>query len=171
MNRIVLALVLVWATFSAQAHKVTIDFKHTGSFAAYKTYSWAGPPEAATNQLMAGRVVAFVEEALAAKHLRRVPSGGDLLIHFRIDVQEQPQFITYTDQVGFGFGWDWGSSVSTTVSTPFLTSILTVDMVDARQGQLVFQGVSSQSFSSRPEKNTRKFAEAVNRIFAKYPPL
>jgi hypothetical protein len=43
-------------------------------------------------------------------------------------------------------------------------------MVDANQKKLVFQGTSTQTISSRPERNSRKLAKAVNEIFEKYPP-
>jgi hypothetical protein len=169
MNRIVLAIAILWSISSADAHKVTVDFGHQAKFANYRTYCWVGPPEVESmSQLLADRVTGFVEEALASRHLKRVPAGCDLLIRFRMTVQEQEQYITYTS--GFGGYWDWGTSVSTTVSDPILTSTLTVDMVDGRTDRLVFQGVSTQSLSSKPEGNTKKLAKAVNSIFAKYPP-
>jgi hypothetical protein len=154
------------------AQKVRVDFEHTGnSFSTYKTYSWAGPPDVQyMNQLMAERVVGFVDEALACRHLRRVETGGDLLIRFQINVQEQDQYITYSNATGFGFGWDWGGVTSTTIVEPLLLGTLTVDMIDARRGRLVYQGVSTQSVSSKPEKNTKRLARAVNKIFEKYPP-
>jgi hypothetical protein len=43
-------------------------------------------------------------------------------------------------------------------------------MVDAKQNQLVFQGTSTQAVSTRPERNSKKLAKAVNEIFEKYPP-
>jgi len=169
MNRIVPAFVLSSVISLAVAQRVRVDFDHACNFANYHTYSWAEQPDGQPmNQLMTQRVAAFVEEALAAKHLRRVPSGGDLLIHFQMRVSEQEQYITYTN--GFGFGWNWGSTISTTTSDPFLEGALTVDLVDARRNQLVFQGVSTDYVSSKPQKNTKRLAKGVNKIFEKYPP-
>jgi hypothetical protein len=120
---------------------------------------------------MVQRVTGFVEEALAARHLKRVETGGDLLLRFKVRVQPQEQYITYTDPIGFGWtGWTWGGTVSTTIAEPILLGTLIVDMIDARRQQLVFQGVSTESISSRPEKNTKKLARAVNKIFERYPP-
>jgi hypothetical protein len=42
--------------------------------------------------------------------------------------------------------------------------------VDANQKRLVFEGTSTQTISSRPERNTRRLTRAVNEIFEKYPP-
>jgi hypothetical protein len=169
MNRIVLAFALWCSVGSIAAEKVRIDFEHAGNFSNYKTYRWAEPPAVEPfNQLMAERLTGFVEEALAAKNLKRVQTGGDLLIRLNIQVHEQDQFITFTN--GPAFYWDWGSTISTTTVEPILLGVLTVDLVDARQGRLVFQGVSTDSISSRPERNTRRLAKSVNKIFARYPP-
>jgi len=168
MKRLVLALTFTCVSL-AGTPKVHVDFEHTGNYSNYRTYRWDGPPQVQyLNQLMVQRITGFVEEALAAKHLKRVDNGGDLLIRFRMSVQEQENFITYTD--GFGFDWDWGGGISTTIVEPVLLGTLTLDMVDARRDQLVFQGVSTESISSKPEKNTKKLARAVHKIFEKYPP-
>ena len=123
MNRIVLAFVITSFVSLVDAHKVTVDYGHGANLAGYKTYCWAGPPDVqALSQLMAERVTGFVEEALAARHFRRLETGCDLLIRFRITVQERPQFVTYTNSFGPTWDWDWGSSISTTTVEPILTS-------------------------------------------------
>jgi hypothetical protein len=114
------------------------------------------------------RIMGFVEEALAAKGLRRVTTGGDLLINFQMKLQEQ--YITYTNGYGWGWDWGWGNSISTTTVDPVKLGTLVVDLVDARSGRLVFQGVATGSIGSRPEKNTKKLAKMVHKTFEKYPP-
>jgi len=46
---------------------------------------------------------------------------------------------------------------------------LVIDMVDAKQ-HLVFEGILTQTISSRPEKNVKKLAKAVSEVLDKYPP-
>jgi hypothetical protein len=178
MNRIVLVMALAGALSPGFAHKVRVDYDHGRSFSHFKTYSWGSPPDgtvlpaqwgegAFPNQLMQERIVAYVEEALAARGLRRVQKGGDLVIAYQIQVSEEQQLTT----VGSGFGWGWdGGGVATTTMQTFLKGTLVVDMVDGRQNKLVFQGVSTQSVSSRPGKNTKKLQKAVAEIFERYPP-
>jgi hypothetical protein len=43
-------------------------------------------------------------------------------------------------------------------------------MSDARQKQLVFQGVSTATISSRAEKNAKRLQKGINEMFEKYPP-
>jgi hypothetical protein len=47
--------------------------------------------------------------------------------------------------------------------------MLVIDMVDAKQ-HLVFEGILTQTVSSRPEKNAKKLAKAVSEVLDKYPP-
>lgn len=182
MNRIVLLGALLAAS-SGFAHAVRVDFSHATHFSCYKTYRWVAFPESPTqplfpNQLMDQRITHFVEEALASRGLRRVTTGGDLLVSYNMIVTAQPQFVTFNDWGGPGWGWGWGGpgwgggwgGISTTTVQTFYQGTLVIDMVDARRNELIFQGTSTQSVSSRPAKNTERLAKAVNRIMAKYPP-
>jgi len=176
MNRITALLALACAVSSSFAQKVRVDYDHGANFSHYKTYRWAQLPEARPaeaqfpNQLMQERIVAFVEEALAAKRFTRVETGGDLLVGYQMKVTEQPQFTTYTDGIGPGWGWGWSNGISTTTTQTILIGNLSIDMVDPRQKQLVFQGVWNETISSKPWKNTKKLAKAINKMFEKYPP-
>jgi hypothetical protein len=171
MKRLVLIIALVCAVWPVVAQKARVDFDHACDFSHYRTYRWVGPPDMDSfNQLMQERVTGMVEEALASKQLKRVQTGGDLLVGLRMNVQEQPVFTTFTDGTGFGWGAGWGSSISTTTTQLFQQGILTINLVDSHRNQLVFQGVSAATLSSRPARNTKRFAKAVNEIFEKYPP-
>ena len=67
MNRIVAILALAFAISPVAAQKVRVDFDHKNDFSHYQTYRWAGPPTGDDlNQLMQGRRVGFIEEALSA---------------------------------------------------------------------------------------------------------
>jgi hypothetical protein len=171
MMKRVLAIVALAGTMSpVPAQKARVDFDHSCDFSHFQTYRWAAPPNAdPLNQLMQLRVVGFVEEALAARRLRRVETGGDLLVNFQMDVREEKVYTTFTDG-GFGWGWGWGSGVATTTAQVINLGTLTVDVVDSRRNRLVFQGVSTSPISSKPAHNTKRLAKAVNEIFEKYPP-
>ena len=172
MNRIALLLAVACTVSPDVAQKVRVDYDHGFPFSHYRTYRWVALPEAQSpneqfpNQLMQERIMTFTEEALAAKGLKRVDTGGDLLVGYQMKVAEQQQFTT----VGSGWGWGWGSEFTTTTTETILKGTLVIDMMDPRQKQLVFQGVSSSTISSKPQKNTKKLRKAINEIFEKYPP-
>jgi hypothetical protein len=115
-------------------------------------------------------VTGFVEEALGARRLRRVETGGDLLVNFHMNVRQEEVFTTFGDTMGFGWGWGWGSGVATTTTQVIDLGTLTVDLVDSHRNKLVFEGVSTAPISAKPAHNTKRLAKAVNEIFEKYPP-
>jgi len=190
MNRIILLGALVIIVSTAFAHKIRVDFDHDTHFSRYKTYHWVQPaysgPEQVQfpNQLMEERVTGFIDKALAARGLKRVTNGADLLINYRINVTEQPVVSTFYSGPGPGWGWGWasgwgsgwgpgagwGSGVATTTLQTYYEGTLVINMVDAKENQLVFQGTSTQAVSSRPQKNTKKLAKAVDEVFEKFPP-
>ena len=167
MNRIVLVFTLAYVISPMAAEKVRVDFDHNCDFSRYHTYRWVASPDMTfLNQLMQERVIGFVEEALAAKRLRRVETGGDLLVNIQMNVQPQSVFTTFSD----GFGYGWGGGITTTTEEVILQGALTVDLIDSHRGRLVFQATSTGSVSSKPEHNTKKLAKSVREIFEKYPP-
>jgi hypothetical protein len=173
MNRAVLLAAVVCTIAPGAAQKVRVDFDHTCDFSRYRTFRWVAPPEQqALNQLMQERVVSFVEEALAARRLKPVKADGDLLVSYRTTVTREEQFTTFSDVTGPGWGWGWGwqSGAAITTVQPYLVGTLIVDLTDARKQRLIFEGVASETLSSRPERNTKKLAASVRKIFDKYPP-
>jgi Domain of unknown function (DUF4136) len=178
MKRILVLGALACAASIGFAHKARVDFDRGIHFSCYKTYSWVHSADASSpqalfpNQLMRERISGYIDEALAARGLKRVTTGGDLLISYQVKVTEQPLFTTFSDGPGPGWGWDWGwgSGFSTTTVQNIYDGTLVIDMVDANQQQLVFQGTSTHTISSRPEKNAKRLAKAVSEVFEKYPP-
>jgi len=171
MKRLLAILAVASAISPVAAQKARVDFDHAGDFSHYQTYRWAAPPNAdVLNQLMQLRVIGFVEEALAARHLKRVETGGDLLVNFQMDVRQENVYTTFADTTGFGWGWGWGSTMATTTTQVITLGTLTVDLVDSHRNRLVFQDVSTAPISSKPAHNTKRLAKAVKQIFQKYPP-
>jgi len=179
------------AVVQAAAQEVHVDYDHGCAFSRYKTYAWEQPqpqrpPSSRAlfpNQLMQERIIRFVEEALAAKGLARTETGADVLVAYEVKVSEEPQFTTYADSMGPGWGWDnwgccgwsgaWGGSwgtVSTTTTEIIRLGTLVINLTDSHQKQLVFQGLSTAAVSSKAEKNIKRLQKGVSEIFEKYPP-
>jgi hypothetical protein len=188
MSRIMMFLALA-SSVSPCIAQIRVDYAHGWDFSRYKTYRWVEAHETPSpdvqfpNQLMRERTVAFLEEVLAAKNLTRVETGGDLLVGYDLTVTALPQFTTFTDAGGPGWGWGgagwaspgccgwggWGSGFSTTTVQTVLSGTLVVNMTDACQKRLVFQGVSTETISSRAEKNTKRLKKGIDEMFEKYP--
>jgi hypothetical protein len=170
MNRIAALLALACAMLPAQAQRVRVDFDHAVHFSHYKTYSWAPAPEGQwpetlfPNELMRKRIAGFIEEAFAAKGIKRVASGGDLVVGYQVAVSEEPIYTTFNN------GWGWDGGISTTTVQTIYHGTVVVEVRDAHRDKLIFQGVATQTISSRPARNTKRLAKAVSEIFEKYPP-
>ena len=190
MIRILLVLTLACAGLPGKAQRVRVDYDHGCNFSHYRTYQWVKSQTAPLsdaqfpNQLMQERIVRFVEEELANKGFRRVNIGGDVLLSYDVRVVVLPQLNTFTDFSGTIWGWDgwwsgwgwpssgccgWGSSFSTTTLQTIRKNNLTVSMTDAHQNRLIFQGISSDELSSKPEKNTKRLQKGICEMFEKYP--
>ncbi len=179
MNRIMVLGALLCAVSPSFAHKIRVDFKRGVDFSRYKTYSWvrpAGAPPADAlfpNQLMQERIAGFVDQAVGCRGFKRVASGGDLLVSYRMSVTAVPHYVTFNDGGpygwGWGDGWGWSGGFSTTTVQTIYEGTLVVDMVDAHKNQLVFEGTSTHTISSSPERNTKKLDKAVREVFEKYP--
>jgi len=173
------ALIAISSSF---AHAVRVNFDRAAHFASYKTYRLVPSPGAQSSgkpgpgQLMEQRIAASIQERLARRGLKRVATGGDLLVRYRLIVAEQPRSVSFTDTLAPGWGpgitaWTvWAAEYTRSTADSFYKATLVIDIVDAKRGKLVFEGTSTQSVSARPQENTERWAKAVSRVMAKYPP-
>jgi hypothetical protein len=173
MKRIMVLGLLLISVSSGLAYQVQVNFDPAIHFSGYKTYRLvpiaaqslrALPP----NRLMEERIAGFIEERLATTGLKRVTTAADLMISYRIDIKDYPQNINLSDGVG-PTGLGWGDAVYTATVRIIRERTLVIDMVDAKQ-HLVFEGILTQTISSRPEKNAKRLAKAVSEVLDKYPP-
>src|SRR5271166_3392400 len=104
---------LICLGVAAFAQEVQFDYNRSANFQAYKTYQWIDyKPVAPGDQLLDQDIKRAVDEQLAGKGLRRVESGGDLLVGYQAGVSQEKQF----DGFGLGpRGWGgWGNAQVTT---------------------------------------------------------
>ena len=161
----------------AFAQKVRVDYDHGANFAKYHTYTW-GKTQASPeiNQLMEQRIVAEIDENLARCGLKRVETGGDLIVTYQAAVKQHMEFTTFGDGGGWGWGPGWGygygygGGISTTTEKEIPVGTIVVDLLDPQAKQLIFRGTATETLSSKPEKNTKKMSKAMGKMFEKYPP-
>lgn len=173
MKRIIVLGALLISVSSGFAYQVQVNFDPAIHFSRYKTYRLADSTAAQSvralspNRLTEERIAGFIEGRLATAGLKRVTTGADLVISCRIIVRDYPQRINLSDGVG-PTGLGWGDAAYTTVRV-IREETLVIDMVDSKQ-RLVFEGILTQTMSSRPERNAKKLAKAVSEVLDKYPP-
>jgi hypothetical protein len=172
MKRVIVLGAVLISVSSSFAYQVQVNFDPAIHFSCYKTYrlvhSTADQSLRALSPSLEERIAGFIEERLATAGLKRVTTSADLMISYRIHVKDYPQNIHLSDGVG-PTGLGWGDAVYTATVRMIQEGTLVIDMVDAKQ-HLVFEGMLTQTISSRPEKNAKKLAKAVSEVLDKYPP-
>lgn len=156
----------------ATAQQVRVDYDHGADFARYHTFTW-GKVQASPSisQLAEERIMAQIEETLAKKGLRRQETGGDLVVTYQAAVKQQVQLTTFSSGgPGWGWGPGFGGGISTTTADRIPIGTLVVDLLDPQAKQLIFRGIASDTVSDKPEKNAKKLAKAMDKMFEKYPP-
>ena len=77
-----------------------------------------------------------------------------------------------TFYTGMGGGWRWrggfGDAMTTVENTPVGTLI--VDVFDGSSKKLIWRGTSTDTLSSKPDKNEKKLEHSVDDMFKHFPP-
>jgi hypothetical protein len=172
INLTALACLGVAAAF---AQKVQFDYHRSANFSAYKTYHWVDYKSVqVADQLLDQDIKRAVDAQLTGKGLRRVESGGDLLVGYQTVISQEMQF----DGRGFGggpFGWggpwgNWGNA-QVTLSTTDIGKLV-IGLFDPATKQLVWRGSVSRTLDVKkdPDKNYRNLEKAMAKLFRSYPP-
>ena len=159
---------------AAFAQEVQFDYDRSANFSAFKTYQWVDYKRVAVgDQLLDQDIKRAVDEQLAGKGLRRVESGGDLLVGYQAGISEEKQF----DAFGSGFG-GWGGpgrgnfgDIHGTTSTIEIGKLV-IGLFDPASKQLVWRGSASKTLDLKkdPDKNYRNLEKAMAKLFKNYPP-
>jgi hypothetical protein len=155
----------------AMAQDVKIDFDKAFDFSTVKTYSisigtkWG-------NDLSERRVLAEIDEAIAAKGWKKVADGADVLVVLHGATQTKRNASTfYSGMGGYGYrGFGGGMGTASTVVNEYAVGTLVVDMFEAKGKTLVFRGIAEDEISDNPEKNAKKVEKASAKMFKNFPP-
>jgi Domain of unknown function (DUF4136) len=152
------------------AGDVKTDYDRNANFAQYKTYSW--DKVQTQDALWVDRIKSAVDEALAAKGWRQVASGGDVSLAATEITQNQQILNTYYDNFGGGrrFGGFGGFGDATTTTDTYQVGSLVVDIYDTQTKKLIWRGSSSDTLSSKVDKNIKNLDKDVQKMFKHFPP-
>src|SRR4051812_13005786 len=84
---------LVCMGLGAFAQEVHFDYNRSANFGGYKTYQWVDYKQVDVgDQILDQDIKRAVDAQLAGKGLRRVESGGDLLVGYQAALSQEKQF-------------------------------------------------------------------------------
>ena len=170
----VLLLLVVFFT-SCNSVRVATDYDPQVNFGQYETFAFFKPgiDKAEISDLDKKRILRAIEEEMLQKGFTK-SEDPDLLVSIFTKTKENINI--YNNNYGYGYGWGWhpwywGAGYNTVNSTTEGT--LYVDLIDADEKQLVWQGMGTAALDMDLEVDERqeRISEIVDEIMQEYPPL
>jgi|KBSMisStaDraftv2_1062788.scaffolds.fasta_scaffold74035_3 hypothetical protein len=162
--RTVFGLVLLLIATNAFGQKVTTDSMPGIDWSKFHTYSW-GEGTAASDPLLAQKIVAGIDAQLAAKGLKKVESDPDLVVIYHTSTDQQKS-LNWSSMGGWGrFGGMGSAQVDTVISGQ-----LKVDIADYKGKQFLWRGTATDTVSDNPQKVAKSVNKALTKMFQKFPP-
>ena len=175
---------LMWAVlpFVAACSNIEVhtDYDGAADFSRYKTYYWAKTPTT-NNPLMAGRLVAEIDNQLYAKGWKKVvEEQADAAIAAHVTAREQERIDTMYNNMGPGWygpaggygGMGWaGTGMSTSTVTYYTVGTLIVDVLDAKTHKAIWHGTAEGTVDDDAQAMQKKGSEAVQKLFQGFPPF
>jgi hypothetical protein len=169
-------LVFIASLFTSCASiKVSCDYDKSANFAAYKTYQFT--QEVASlpiGDLNRARLTAAIESELAAKGFTK-SDKPDVMIDVQVRAKEMQTATANTSGGYGGYGrYRWGGGFTTTTINydSYTEGTFFVNMIDASNNQLVWQGraVGTLDPDASADKRESNIKNGTKQVFTQYPP-
>ena len=138
------------------------------SLAGFQTFSYLQPlstDNGNVRTILSNELIDATTRELEMAGLRHVDAGGDLLVNFVVSTRETLQTRPSTGasihhgRGGYGTWGGYSMSMSTTEVVQRTEGTVAIDIIDASQRQLVWEGAASGRVTDRVRENR---AEAIN---------
>jgi hypothetical protein len=184
------AFVLGFAPAWAAAQDVTYDFDRAKNFAHVQTFALK-EGRRSDNPLVDQRMAAAIVSMLTARGLRQVDHDPDVFVVPGRTTEMRKQVTAYNTGYwpygswywpyygswagGWGAGyWDagWGWGTTTFEERNLQYDTLTIEMIDAKTGDLIWRGRGVKRVHShwKPDEIDKKVQKTVSKIMSNYPP-
>ncbi len=171
---------------ACQTVQVERDYDASRDFAGYRSWSWQEPalqyrPDdpRVKSDLTEQRIREAVSQQLDQRGLRPAPAGSvaDLKVQVWLIVEpRQDQVSTHYSTGYWGGAWGgyWGGPIQTETRTvDYKVATLQVDLLDGKDGKLVWRGSAEQVMRRSPPTPAEREAairETVGQVLSQYPP-
>jgi hypothetical protein len=120
------------------------------------------------SSLFDARLKKAVNSQLEARGLKQHPDNPDFLITYHTGSEEKINITSY----GYGYGPYWGAWGGPFEVQQYTEGTLVLDFVDAKSRQIVWRGIATKAFASRPKPSETegKINEVVGKLLAGFPP-
>ena len=167
------AFILVIVLTSCSSVRVNQDYDKNVDFSQYKTYAYhkAGVDKVEISDLDKKRILRSIDEVMTAKGFTKSETP-DLLINFFTKEREQVDVNQFNMGWGYGWGWGWNPWMwgNNTSVNRYTEGTLTIDVIDAKKKELIWQGQGEGVLTKNVDKKDEKIKEFVSKILEQYPP-
>jgi uncharacterized protein DUF4136 len=149
----------------------SVDYDRAVDFSRFKTYAWKDV-HPVQNAIVENRIKSAADRALAAKGLRKVDSDPDLWVVEHVSLTKEKQLTTYDSGWGYGYRGGWGGGMTTATVSEIPIGELIIDMVDAKENQMIWRGTASKAIdqNATPQEREKTTDAAIQKLFAGFPP-
>ncbi len=178
-NTLCLLTVALMMTGCASSPRIVANADPGTDFLQFRTFGFMQPlgtDSASGRTLTSQHLISAVTTELERRGLRRTDDNPDLLVNFFISTRE---VLTSSPSSASSMHWRRGrygtwSGYSMSMGTPTVTQqtqgTLAVDLVDARQRQLVWEGAASQRVTDSSRRNLEEtLNSAIRDLFVELP--
>lgn len=176
-----MAIVAIIAISSCEPSlKVSQDYNKEVNFGQYKTFAMYKNDtiNAAISQLNRDRVIAALKSEMTKRGFQENPAAPDLWVNAVAIFKDKVSVTQYSNYYGYGgyyrpYYWGggmYGSSSSTMDVNHYKDGSLVIDIVDAKEGKLVWQGTGNKEIDGPIKDPDKKIPEAVAMIMKGFPP-
>lgn len=169
------------AACATQRADIRTDYAPDADFSAYSSFGFpeqTGTDRGGYSTLVTDYFKAAVRDQMEMRGYRYVDANPDLLVNFyanvreRTEVRSRPSFAGASGYYGYRYGlyspWPLYDRDVDTVTYPVGTA--NVDIVDAKQKQLLWEGVAQGRISDEEMENPRDaIASVVTQLYARFP--
>ncbi|WP_124979915.1 DUF4136 domain-containing protein [Nonlabens xiamenensis] len=173
MKKLLPFIAMMVILVGCQSVRVSQDYAIGTDFSQYKTYAYfkQGIDEAEISELDKKRILRAIDNEMSAKGFIK-SENPDLMVSIFTDSKERVDvFNNWGWGAGWGWGWGgfwgpgWGNNVSRTTE-----GILYIDLIDAKNKELIWQGIGQASLRTTPEAKVERTNEIVQQILEQFPP-
>ena len=186
MRASLLLLPLLLLLSACQTPRLERDFDPSRDFAAYRSWNWQEPAvqfkpndPRINSDLTSQRIRAAVSEQLEQRGLRAATAAtpGDIKVQVWLIVDNRQQKVS--TQMGGAWGNPWGGgfwggpSYVETRTLDYQVGTLQIDLLDGKDGKLVWRGSAEQVLRSRqpsPSEREASIRSTVAKVLSQYPP-
>src|ERR1043166_2445655 len=159
MNRVIALLLVLTAAAVVQAQKVKVGADPNADLSKYQTYQWDNPLPPG-NPIVQQTIINSIDQAMAAKGLKKVTEGADVTVVYYAAANTDTQIGYPTWSHAMGSGNSTGMAVGGQ-SWPVHKGTLVIDLVDGKSKSSVWRGTATQILKDGPSGNAAKDAKRV----------